>query len=412
MLANGYISCSSHKELINHVEMKKYVTYIRERYSEEDLDPTSLAVLIRFAACKFTSAYQVYKYLDNDKDDYVIATKKMKNKAHFIAYKNVSEKVQKLYSLGLIKVAKDEDTKHDAIYYRLTPYGLFYLFWKNSVLVLLHGREIFKNYKNDKLFHLFLYPCLTNLLDQIQNREVFDHIIDYLDKVCNTIIGIINAYMSKEKVKLFSWKKLLASDFLNDTLLEYLNLGLDLKWLDSENPLIEKKVRENMIKISGKVHSIIIMTDRKDKKKLNVIADDERFHEFELCNNGLITDNRPSASDSDAELDCRDLFSRTNLEIPSLFLSIMHNFATEIDNGGITHDCILFSKDRIFMDTLGKIVNNTVTTDIIGEYEKLSNVKACPTIPKIESSKIVPDASYGRRRRFWDLLERLDALNF
>ena len=88
----GYISCSSHQELINHVEIKKYVSYITERYSDEDLDRISLPVLIRFAVNKFTSAYQVYKYLDNDKDDYVIATKQMKNKAHFIAYKNKMKK--------------------------------------------------------------------------------------------------------------------------------------------------------------------------------------------------------------------------------------------------------------------------------------------------------------------------------
>jgi hypothetical protein len=187
---------------------------------------------------------------------------------------------------------------------------------------------------------------------------------------------------------------------------------LNLKWLDSEIPHIEKRERENMIKISDKVHSIIIMKDYKDEKKLIVIADDEKFHEFELCKNGLIIDNRPSASDSGAELDCRGLFSRTNLEIPSLFLSIMHNFATEIDNGWITHDCVLFSKNRNFMSTLGIIVNNTVTINIIGEYGKLSKVKGFPTIPKIESSKTLSDASFDRKWRFWDLLERLDALNY
>ena len=147
----------------------------------------------------------------------------------------------------------------------------------------MHGREIFKNYKNDKLFHLFLYPCLGNFLDKIQSREVFDHIIDYLDKVCNTIIETIEAYISKEEVKLYSWKKLLASDVRNDILIDYLNLGLNLKWLDSEIPQIEKRERENMIKILGKEHSIIIMKDSKDKEKLIVIADDAKGSTSLIC---------------------------------------------------------------------------------------------------------------------------------
>jgi hypothetical protein len=338
----------------------------------------------------------------------------MKNKAHFIAYKNVNAIFQKLDYLGLIEVSKDTDNKHDAIYYRLTPYGIFYLFWKNSILVLVHGRGIFKQYKNDKLFRLFLSP-MRESLHQIQNKAIFDDIIDYLNKICNTIVETIDNHISKEKIRLCSWKKLLASNDLNDILLDYLNLGLNLQWLDSETPQIEKRKQENMINISGKEHYVIIRTDPKDKNKLIVIADDERFHEFELRKNGLIIDNRPSASDSGSDLDCRDLFSRTNSEISSVLLSIMHHFAIEIDNNLITTDCVLFSKDRNFMGILGMIVNNTMTRNIVAEYEKLLKVKGSPTIPKIpkiESSKTVPDASYDRRRRFGDLLERLDALIF
>ena len=405
MMANGYISCSSHQELNNHVEIKKYVSYIRERYSDEDLDPISLLVLIRFAVNKFTSAYQVYTYLDNDKDEYVIATKQMKNKAHFIAYKNVNEKVQNLYSLGLIEVAKDEDTKHDAIYYRLTPYGIFYLFWKNSILVLVHGREIFKQYKNDKLFQLFL-SSMRGSLHQIQSKAIFDDIIDYLNKICNTIIETIDNHISKEKIRLYSWKKLLASNDRNDILLDYLNLGLNLQWLDSETPQIEKRKQENMIKISGKGHSIIIMTDSKDKKKLILKADDERFHEFELRKNGLIIDNRPSASESGLELDCQRLILWANFEIRSLLLSIMGHFATEIDNQYMAHDCISISKDRNLMETFQNLTNN-----IVKEYNIISKFSGLPTITKKEFSKTEFDIKIDRKSRFYDLLESLTALN-
>jgi hypothetical protein len=81
MMANGYISCSGRQELNNHVGIKEYVSYIKTMHSYKNLGPMSVLVLLRIAASEYTSAYQVYTYLDNEKDDYVIATKKMKNKA-------------------------------------------------------------------------------------------------------------------------------------------------------------------------------------------------------------------------------------------------------------------------------------------------------------------------------------------
>ena len=89
----------------------------------------------------------------------------------------------------------------------------------------------------------------------------------------------------------------------------------------------------------------------------------------------------------------------------------MNNFATEIDDGRITHDCVLFSRDRNFMATLGIIVNNKVTRNIVEEYEKLLKVKGPPTNAKIESRKADCDNSCDRKSRFYDLLERLGALN-
>lgn len=401
-----------HKEL-NHYfpAIKQYISSIAfSKDSLVELDGSSRMALLRFAFNNRTSAYQVFSYLNKSEDDFLVAYKEVKNKAYFLSYKNVRKKVQRLLSLKLIEIAKTESTKHGAVYFKLTSYGLFYLIWKHPALLVPRGEKIFENYKNNKLFQLFLYPYLGNSLNKIQSVLIFDEIFNYLSDTCSAISRLLDDLTSKEEI-LFSWQKLLASDSYDNILLDYLNLILNLQWLDSEVPMIEKRAKDNMIKLLGREHSVIIKTDPKNKRKLTVFADGKLIHELTLRKDGLIVDKRLSESACISEFHYQVVYIGIISRIHPLLTSILYNFKIEIEDKGITNDYLVLARSKNFLQTLG-----VMKDEIVKHHEKLSGLaklEVPPSITKIKLPSIDSDRwnRSERERRLSDLELRLDALN-
>jgi hypothetical protein len=137
-------------------------------YMKQKLSAQLLYTLSQFAKQKKRSAYQIRKMLDNTPFE--------------CRYKNVWERVQSLFSLGLIKEIAAPDAEHGAIYYTLTSYGI-------ETLVTYDRRdgadyfinELVENYGSDKLFKTFAYQSFEKTtLGQISNNLLLGYIREYL----------------------------------------------------------------------------------------------------------------------------------------------------------------------------------------------------------------------------------------
>jgi DNA-binding Lrp family transcriptional regulator len=120
-----------------------------------------------------------------------------------MAYKNVHKRVQKLESLHLIQ--KDGSiSKHEAIYYRLTPEGIYMLFLERSEGIVINQcrvsterksvsnvQNFLKNYGDDLLFKSFVFPFFNKeTLNKIGSAFLWD-IYDYLHNCCEEIQSMI-----------------------------------------------------------------------------------------------------------------------------------------------------------------------------------------------------------------------------
>jgi hypothetical protein len=193
-------------------------------------------LLIYFVFGEYTSTYAIYS--NHKKQDRVIS------------YKNVHKKVRRLFSLGLIKVAK-RSQKHGAIFYRLSTLGIFYLLsFRYKIFSISY---LVKNYGGDELLKLCIYPYFErSTLEAIQHNHVAHLILEYLADCCEHIESNLRNARELEAKKfskhfIFDWDKVPGLE--SGQLIEYLKVIHSLDWLNEET-IIEKK-DNTVIKISS-----------------------------------------------------------------------------------------------------------------------------------------------------------------
>ncbi len=152
-----------------------YISYLSGCWSRKiDIGPAAFQDLLKFAINRSYSAYDIFKILKTDK--------------HAIAYKNVHKRIQMLYSLDLIKKVKERRPR-DAIPYRLTAKGIYYIFLKfpqfNYLPLLSNHRLLFENYHSDELFTIFVDPYLKlSTIKEVQHSSFHFELFDYLHSCC------------------------------------------------------------------------------------------------------------------------------------------------------------------------------------------------------------------------------------
>ena len=197
-----------------------YVDYLRNFDNESiELSKDDLNILVRFTIIKYTSAYQLYKAL--------------KSRGRVIAYKNVRKKILRFKSLRLIDISK-QSKKHNAIYFGLTSFGIFHLYYKRQLGIWLS--HLIENYGNDPIFYHLLYPILKReTVGQITSPYGYAEVNKYLAECCKRIGEIlrealnINNFTSESHI--FFWDDIPDGD--NEDLLFYLLTRYGLEWLEN-----------------------------------------------------------------------------------------------------------------------------------------------------------------------------------
>lgn len=242
------------------MDAKGYIFYLYENSSllDRKLGETSEKILNTFLRRKICSAYQCYKDLSLE----------LSKEGKSITYKNVHEPVQKLFSYNLIKRSMhhfENPTKHGAVYYTLTSFGIFYLMKNRRIWDLNFILEHDKN----ELFNLLLYPFIKfETIRSLTDPEIIHLIFMYLIKCCQEIEnwyftrlryveelgGMITGVISIEGI---SDPQLADIKYNNDpkSFIEFLRSEFDIQWLDKETSKITEVEKYKLFRISDPKHT-------------------------------------------------------------------------------------------------------------------------------------------------------------
>ncbi|MDF0681670.1 MAG: hypothetical protein P0116_11980 [Candidatus Nitrosocosmicus sp.] len=162
-----------------HMDAKGYIFYLYENnsLSNKNLGKTADKILNSFIRRKICSAYQCFKDLSIE----------LNKEGKSISYKNVHEPVQKLLSYNLIRKATNRvgnPTKHGAVYYTLTSFGMFYLMKSRRIWDL----DFILEHDKNELFEFLLYPIIkVETLRSLTDPEIIHTIFMYLIRCCQEI---------------------------------------------------------------------------------------------------------------------------------------------------------------------------------------------------------------------------------
>lgn len=148
-----------------------------------------------------SSANQCHKYLTS-------------NKKCELAKNNLRNNIKYLYKIGLLKekkILKDGDiqeaNKHNATYYELSAFGIFYIL-KQGILnnPFDCNVDIILKYPNFKLYNCILYKFINlETLKRIGHRYILSKILNYLNRICIMIeyifTVIINQFVLLESIE-------------------------------------------------------------------------------------------------------------------------------------------------------------------------------------------------------------------
>lgn len=230
-------------------------------------------VLLIFCEKEIAHAYECRKYLIS----------KFEKE---IAPKNVRKLVLTLYSLGLIKRhPMEEVTKHSAIYYTLSPLGIFYLINESKrIFSDLHYSisidAILKNHPHNIFFKYFLYPIIEQrLVNKIDNYDIFAFLNSYLNNCTRSLITIFDDLLQIEKNGGQSYYITTVESLLDSSLKEndygslpniikYIQDRFNITGLDPTNSKIEEIKKNGLLKITSNKKILFLKRDNMKNKLL------------------------------------------------------------------------------------------------------------------------------------------------
>jgi len=220
-------------------EVPKIKKNLKKRYYE---------FLILFATSRPLSVYQIYR---NYKSIH-----KMKYK------KGVKEIVKKLLDLILIEVVENKISKHEAIDYRLSTGGLYYLVYNKRREFIGLFNIVLQHYCQNIIFTTLLYPYLQkSSLINIRDTSLISKICAYLHECCEEIgnaLGSIEKSRSKYMVQqICLWNDVHERGGNNYRLIDFLKPEFNLNWLDNRVE-VTKYGNDSTVSISKGNNRILI----------------------------------------------------------------------------------------------------------------------------------------------------------
>jgi hypothetical protein len=227
------------------------------------LGPAHYELLLHFAQHPNTSAYElspIRQGIQNEKD-----------------YSNTKNRIRRLHGMKLIEKFDNNLNKHNANYYKLSVYGLYYLIAKGEALSHTLMRVILKNYGDHPLFSFFLYPYVgQNSLLAIFDSHIFSAIFSYLHELCKKL---------QKTADTWDRTKVILDPDRNK--IEFIVIDDISEFLKSEKPFNNTPMSLKELKLAifryhcqtsafELIHSIIsVYTGR--SSAVNILTKDERF---------------------------------------------------------------------------------------------------------------------------------------
>ena len=322
------------------------IEYILELYEiqKKFFDPGEAAkqLLPIFAERNCFSTYQCYKEL---------------NKQKKISYKNVHKRVKKLHELGILKeVSNNSPTKHGAIYYQLSSFGIYFIFLTHKIN-LINITKLIQNYPNDGLFEYFLYLYIEKkTVTKINSDIILEHVFEFLNECCSRTEGLLIMLPQIKKDRgrsdyIATIENLIDSDMEDHrsegskAFIDYLKTKFKIKWLNKNTSKIKLNKSDNIIEIVEKNNNLILKLDTKIKKAILYDKKNKLF-EYEL---------EEKEKNSFAIYEFLPINVKVSMEIAYFYLET-HNSAYSL--------CIGILNDADFEDRRGKLENSKMITDL------------------------------------------------
>ena len=202
-----------------------------------------------------------------------------------IAPKNVSKHVIRLLELGLIKrKTMEENTKHNAVYYTLSSFGIFYII-NNSNLIshdlsaLISIKSLFANHPYDAIFKFCLYPIINQQLIKKVDNEILTELEFYLRECSQSIKRRLESLLEIEKNGGYDYFVSSYPSILDSSLTEiepgtlpdfiiYLKERFNINELDENKSKIEEIKKSEILKITSNEKVLFLKLDEKNNKAI------------------------------------------------------------------------------------------------------------------------------------------------
>jgi hypothetical protein len=331
-----------------------------------ELNQSDVDILKRFSFTKMTYAYQLWKHL--------------KIRGRIISYKSIRKKVLKFKALGLIEVSKRRKI-HKTFYYKLSTYGIFYLFYKRSAVF----RGLLLSYSDDPIFQYLLYPILKReTVMQIRSIWGYSNIGVYLSECCGKIGDILRDDRvwsnNISQTHIFFWNEI-PSDDGSEELLSYLKTRYNFEWLGYDC-LVQKLDGDKIIKIS-KGEQILNFKLNRSSTRASLIHQGKLIHEyavekFEYDVRELeVCDTIPPATPK--RLIEGKFQSSLPRDVERLYLSLLNVYRfpfnrPRYEQKEVFNDIKILNHDRDFISRLESVINKYTKyyREFVGNRDLLS----------------------------------------
>jgi hypothetical protein len=340
----------------------RYISYIYESSRQGGrLDERSFDVLEQFIWEKNLSAYQIHS--------------KLKSTPKKLAYKNVNKKTNTLLSSGLIQKVEADSTnsKHNAIPYRLTEYGIYQLFLNRlrsiapSRIEVENSMAFLDNYSDSALFEIFVYPYFKKKTLLVVGHVALWPLYRYLSTCCHGIQSELKSFSPSWFRSIFSWngvretgkgEKVPGKD--NERLLKHLQRVFELESIDRYDIKKEDANEYSTITVNittPSLPSLIMIRLNKMTNKVSVmstVAGQYKELQYEVRHEGqeiLVDEQMPK------EFSSWFIIGRLERGIEQIIYEIVCQLASKEETRQQYYTKILSQDDR-FMKSVQEIYEN------------------------------------------------------
>jgi hypothetical protein len=242
---------------------------------KEKLKPTDYMLLLHFAVCPATSAYEYATPLSvkSARSSASLSEDTWLHKHSRSEYKDAKNQIPRLIKLGLVEQVPDQPNMHKAKKYRLTKFGVYFNIGSRSKITPALFKNMLMHYGDHPMFRFFVYPLLSQatLLRLRDDRGTFLSLMcSYLHDCCEELM-VANLHVDMDR-DLFVWEDIRTRNRDAKLLCDFLTHNLGCTWLDKAE--IQKS--DKIIEISRAGYPSVLIRLSDDRKKAIVSYKDEK----------------------------------------------------------------------------------------------------------------------------------------